>query len=73
MREPLGQMQARPIQAVAAVVAGAVVAQTAAPEVLEDFQAVVVAVALEVLMVELVVLEVLDELSSSPISNKCTS
>jgi hypothetical protein len=66
-------MQARPTQAVAAAGAGAVVAQTAAPEVLEDFQVVVVVAALEVLMVELVALEVLDELSSSPISNKCTS
>jgi hypothetical protein len=73
MREPQGQMQARPIQAVAAAAAGAVVAQTAAPEVLEDFQAVVVVAALEVLTAELAALEVLDESSSSPISNKCTS
>jgi hypothetical protein len=73
MREPQGQMQARPTQAVAAAGAGAVVAQTAAPEVLEDFRAVVVAVAVEVLTAELAALEVLDESSSSPISNKCTS
>lgn len=73
MREPQGQMQARPIQVVAAAEAVAVVAQTVALEVLEDFRAVVVAVAVEVLTAELVALEVLDELSSSPISNKCTS
>jgi hypothetical protein len=73
MREPLGQMQARLTQAVAEVEVEVVVAQTVAPEVLEDFRAVVVAVALEVLTAELVALEVLDKLSSSPISNKCTS
>jgi hypothetical protein len=73
MRELLGQMQARPTQAVAAVEVVEVVARTVAPAVLEDFRAVVAAVAVEVLTAELVALEVLDELSSSPISNKCTS